>query len=257
MKQEILTISVWVGLLFFGSASACPATLLSVKPVRQSGPTCLVAATQTAISARERPFDQKQLTRQLPVFPDGIHAYDLVIELERRGWKTLAFRAPAEGAARLVEAGFGVVAMTTKAGGKHALAVIGSQRHSTQARCSQTLKSLYLFDPATGHSFWQSTQQFEAAQAAAQFLVFYRPGQDKQLASKRFPLGIAKRQHAKFMADTLFLRAKRHPKWNAQAQTLLQRALEFEPCLNPARTALIEAGNAPSSLPKCSRPNSK
>ena len=233
----------------------CAPVQLSVTGVVQRGPTCLVAAVSTAASGQASKIEFHELARHVPVYPDGVHVFDVITELKRRGLHSIVFQAPAEGTARLIEAGFSVVTMQKGSAGKHSIVVTGIQRASIDGRCTPKLKSLRVFDPANGRHTWQAKAAFEANQLAGQQLVIFTPEDEGKLAKKGFPTAIAKRQHGQFMSNELLNRAKRHTAVNAQAVTLLQRSLAFDPCNEEAR-ALLKSGHSAhlKTTPKCENP---
>ena len=128
-----------------GSAMAktCPDVVLKSQIYKQSGPTCMVSAAVTAIGVRGRSPSVADLARNLPIWKDGVHAYDLLVELERRGWKGLSFTGPPEAAARLVEVGFAAIALVDGRTGRHAVTVTGRRRsRDSSGGCARRLDAL-------------------------------------------------------------------------------------------------------------------
>ena len=197
----MLTLATIIGLLH-AAPTGCPAKTLKTVSHQQSGPTCMVAAACTAISARHTPPAQRDLARNLPMYPDGVHAYDLVVELERRGWRGLVFTGPPEAAARLVEAGFAVLAMVKDRRGRHAVTVTGRKRVAAHKGCSTALKALQLSDSRTGKTRWVSAQAFKASQSSQQLMVIYRPNERQRLGAAGFPVAVAQKIDRRFRAQT-------------------------------------------------------
>ena len=186
---------------------------------------------------RRRYFPGKALSsvptdvaRLVPVWPDGIDAFDLQEGLKKEGWESLVFTGSAESAARLVEAGFGVVSMVREKRGKHAVSVVGSRRSmGSHGRCSETLEALYIFNPRQNRSVWLNTAEFESKQFAKQHLVFFPPGKRAQLSTSGFPLQAAEKVDRRFRASALLRRAKKHGEINKQSLRLAERAVAADP----------------------------
>lgn len=236
----------------------CAATLLNASFYPQQGPTCMVAAARVVISSYETPPTHRDLSRALPIWPDGVHAFDLAKELERRGWGALIFTGPPEAIARLVEAGFGVIAMITSERGRHSVAVTGVERlpDSKQPdQCGRALYRLLINDPNQSCAEWVTARDFAARQSEQQAMVIFKPEQRAKLSAKRFPLAIAERVDRRFRAQTLYERALKHPKPNPQQRALLMSAVKLDPCFAPPRGQLRAVERAlgvePSRLPAC------
>ena len=236
----------------------CAATLLNASFYPQQGPTCMVAAARMVISAHEPPPAHRALSRTLPIWPDGVHAYDLVTELERRGWEALIFTGPPEAIARLVEAGFGVIAMVKSSAGRHSVAITGVQRLADPEHpktCGRALHKLWVSDPNQAQARWETARAFEARQSEQQAIVIYRPEQSDQLGARGFPTAVARRLDRRFRAQTLYERALRHERPNLQQRTLLIKAVTLDPCYPPPRQRLRQIERqlkqAPSALPTC------
>ncbi len=253
--------SVLIGLVL-ASSPGCPVVTLDVIAQEQSGPTCVVAASVTAISARDQAPTVRELARNLPIWPDGVHAYDLVVELKRRGWQSLVFTGPPEAAARLVEAGFAPMVMMKRGKGRHAVAVTGSQRgESATGSCGTALRSLQVTDPRKRGPYWLSAKTFAARQSEAQMVVSFRPHERALLSKAGFPVAVAERVDRRFRSTSLLRKAKKHPQPNGQMLTLLREALTIDPCHDAARAALIKVahhvGESHRGLPKCAAPPRK
>ncbi len=250
----MLTLATIFSILL-AAPTGCPAKTLKTVSHQQSGPTCMVAAACTAISARHTPPAQRDLARNLPIYPDGVHAYDLVVELERRGWRGLVFTGPPEAAARLVEAGFAVLAMVKDRRGRHAVTVTGRKRVAAHKGCSTALKALQINDSRTAKTRWVSAQAFKASQSEQQLVVFYRPNERQRLGAAGFPVAVAQKIDRRFRAQTLLRRANKHRKPNRQMLTLLRRAVELDPCFKRSRDAYQRVGRRLGgkiqSLPSC------
>jgi hypothetical protein len=215
-----------------------------------------VAAGITAVSARGEILDLAAVARHVPVWPDGVHAYDLAMELARRGWESLVFTGPPEIAARVVEAGFAPVAMVGAGGARHAVTITGIERGATASgACGTALRRLRLSDPTTRQPKWVTAQAFAAMQSEGQMQVFFRPDERPLLGQRGFPLAIAQRFDRRFRATTLFRRSQKHGRTNPQRVKMLRAALVHDPCYEPARQALTGAPPPlrvePSALPQC------
>jgi hypothetical protein len=237
----------------------CQPQVLSVTAQRQNGPTCLVAAAMTAISARGGFPTLDSVVRRVPVWPDGVHAYDLSIELERRGWESLVFTGPPEIAARVVEAGFAPVAMIGRGRGRHAVTVTGVERGSTETgACGTALHRLRLTDPTSSQPKWVSAKAFAAMQSEGQMQVFFRPTERSLVAKNGFPMAVAQRFDRRFRATTLYRRSEKHEGTNPQRVKMLRAALAHDSCFEAARSALLRAVPAAaaelSALPPCDPP---
>ena len=216
----------------------------------------MVSAAATAISARDTPPALAELARNLPIRPDGVHGYDLTIELEKRGWIGLTFTGPPEAAARLIEAGFAPMAIFKDARGRHAIAVTGrARRPGADGECTTALTKLRIADSRTGTSAWISAKAFQGRQAAQQMMIFFKPKDRSSLSGHGFPLAIAERVDRRFRSQALLRRAHKHPRPNAQMLTLLRRAAAADPCHADARKALHKTahslGQPHEHIPKC------
>ena len=221
----------------------CIATILASTHHVQKGPTCLIASSQTAISVQGTAPTFKDLSRHVPILPTGIHAYDLAVELKKRQWESLIFTGPPEAIARLIEAGFAVVAFIYKNGNRHSVAITGVKRvaSSTQAnQCGRAVHKLLMHDPNQAKPLWITAKSFAKIQSNQQLMVFYHPKDLSKLSAAGFPTRIAQKVDRRFRADTLLKRAKRHSKANKQQLFLLKRALKYDPCFQPVRTWLHE-----------------
>jgi hypothetical protein len=182
------------------------------------------------LSGQGATLNPTEIARLVPVWPDGIDAFDLQQNLKKRGWESLVFTGPAESAARLVEAGFGVVSMVRDGRGKHAVSVVGSRRlPGADGRCTQTLEALRVFNPRQNRTAWLNTADFEATQFAKQHLVFFRADQRAQLSRAGFPLQAAEKVDRRFRASALIRRARKHGEINKQALRLAEMAVAADP----------------------------
>jgi hypothetical protein len=206
-------------------------TQLPHKPYKQpNGPRCLAAAAATVLSGQGATLNPTEIARLVPVWPDGIDAFDLQQNLKKRGWESLVFTGPAESAARLVEAGFGVVSMVRDGRGKHAVAVVGSKRTvNSEGRCGSDLAALRIFNPRLNKHSWRTTEDFEAAQFAQQHIVFFRAEQRSQLTKAGFPIKAAEKVDRRFRASALIRRARKHGEINKQALRLAEMAVAADP----------------------------
>ena len=221
--------------------AACPEHRLAVRAHQQTGPTCLVAAALSALSAHGAPETSVQsLARLLPVWPDGIDWYDLAVQLERQGWEARLFTGPPEAAARLVEAGFPVVALTTVSGKAHAVTMHGVQRTASKEGCGPGLARVLLMDPRTGKSTWTRAETFAQAQSQARLLALYRPEDRAKLATADFPAALATRVDRRLRSQALLRRAEKHPYPNTQQLHILREAVGLDPCWPPAREMLVD-----------------
>ncbi|MEE2756958.1 MAG: hypothetical protein VYA30_09865 [Myxococcota bacterium] len=217
-------------------AQACPDIVLKSKIYKQSGPTCMVSAAITALGARTEPPRLSDIARNIPIWKDGVHAYDLLVELERRGWRGLVFTGPPEAAARLVEVGFAVIAVIQGTRGRHAVTVTGRRRtRDSFGACTRSLEALQIVDSSSGRKHWMTAKAFAKVQSNQQLLVFFMPSERRILKASRFPLDIAERVDRRFRAQELYLRAKKHKRPNRQMLTLLHRAVRADPCHPRAR----------------------
>lgn len=201
----------------------------------------MVAAARMVISAHEPPPSHRQLSRALPIYPNGVHAYDLMRELERRGWSALHFTGPPEAIARLVEAGFGVIAMVTSKRGRHSVAVTGAERLPDVAepnQCGRALYRLLINDPNHSKAEWITARDFAAQQSGQQAMVIFKPESRGTLSAKRFPLEVAARIDRRFRAQTLYERSLLHPQPNSQQRAMLLSAIKQDPCYAPPREML-------------------
>ena len=245
----------------FGAQAACPERSLVVVEHRQSGPTCMVAAALTAISARHKPPPFKAVARNIPVWPDGVHGYDLMMELEHRGWQGFSFIAPPEAAARLVESGFSPVVLLKSKPGRHAVAVTGVRRTSgADGECGAMLNALQILDPRTAQKSWISAQNFKALQSEGHMFVFFRETEKRELVNHGFPLKIAEQMDRSFRVETLLRRAQKHERANLQMLRLIGMALELDACHQVARARYQKVSAAlslpPGSVPAC-KPHKK
>ena len=203
----------------------------------------MVAAARVVISSYEPPPAHRDLSRALPIWPDGVHAFDLARELERRGWGALIFTGPPEAIARLVEAGFGVIAMVTSERGRHSVAVTGAERlpdPKQPDQCGRALYRLLINDPNQSRAEWVTARDFVDRQSEQQAMVIFKPEQRVKLGDKGFPLSVATRVDRRFRAQTLYERALKHMKPNLQQRSLLMNAVEFDPCFPLPRYKLEE-----------------
>lgn len=232
MVGDVWRLAFWL-CLAAGSAVAntCPDVVLKSQIYTQSGPTCMVSAAVTALGVRGQSPSVSELARNLPIWKDGVHAYDLLVELERRGWKGLSFTGPPEAVARLVEVGFAVIALVDGRTGRHAVTVTGRRRsRDSSGGCARSLEALQIVDSSSGLRHWMSAQAFADTQSNQQLLVFFKAAERRILKASRFPLDIAERVDRRFRARELFLRAKKHKRPNRQMLTLLHRAVLLDPC---------------------------
>ena len=221
--------------------ASCPKVEIALTPQVQSGPTCLVAAALSAMSAHGPVSMSVQgLARTLPVYPEGIDWYDLAVALEAKGFGVRLSTGPPEAMARLVEAGFPVVALTRRGKGVHALSVHGVERTRVAGRCEGEVARILVMDPRHGKSRWVSREALAKAQSEARLLVIYRPSDATRLASKGFPLALAERVDRRLRAQALLKRALEHSPPNTQALTLLKRAASHDPCWAPLHEALTK-----------------
>ncbi len=241
MKLTILPALLALALVSTPAQAACPEHRLAVRAHQQTGPTCLVAAALSALSAHGAPETSVQsLARLLPVWPDGIDWYDLAVQLERQGWEARLFTGPPEAAARLVEAGFPVVALTTVSGKAHAVTMHGVQRTASKEGCGPGLARVLLMDPRTGKSTWTRAETFAQAQSQARLLALYRPEDRAKLATADFPAALAARVDRRLRSQALLRRADKHPSPNAQQLHLLREAVDLDPCWPTARDMLVD-----------------
>lgn len=213
---------------------------IAVAPKLQDGPTCLVAAALSALSAHEAPDRTvRSLARLLPVWPDGVDWYDLAVQLEKEGFEARLSTGPPEAIARLLEAGFPVVALTTAAGRPHAVTIHGVTRSPDgSGACAGAPRRLLVMDPRLGTSTWRSSAALKAQQSEGRLLVIYRPEDRDKLGTRGFPVSVADRVDRRLRAQALMRRAEGHATPNAQALALLRRAVEQDPCWAPPRQAL-------------------
>ena len=183
----------------------------------------------------------QSLARTLPVYPDGIDWYDLAVALEAKGFGVKLSTGPPEAMARLVEAGFPLVALTTRGKGVHALSVHGVERTELAGRCDGEVARLLVMDPRHGKSRWVTREALAKAQSEARLLLIYRPSDAARLASKGFPLALAERVDRRLRAQALLKRALEHSPTNTQALALLKRASAHDPCWAPLRQALTKS----------------
>ena len=167
-------------------AHNCIPTLLSVQSVRQTGPTCLVAAASTAASRLDVSLPFPDLVRHVPVYPDGIHAYDLVPKSNDAGSRQLRFRRRPRGLLAWSKQDL-QISMRKNAGSKHAVTVTGARRAIQKGHCTKRLDALRIYDSATGKTKWLTPQQFEAKQVAAQQIVIFEPSNESKLGKRVSP----------------------------------------------------------------------
>ena len=184
-------------------------TTLNTSFYTQKGPTCMVAAARMVISGFEIPPSQNDLSRSIPIWPDGIYAFDLAQELEKRGWSVLIFAGPPEAIARLIEAGYSAIAMIKSVQGRHSVAVTGAERLSNpknQTQCSSALYRLLVNDPNESKAKWITAREFEASESDQQAIVIFKPDDYVKLSANGFPIEIAKKVDRRFRAQTLSMR---------------------------------------------------
>ena len=240
----------------------CVATLLTAHFYPQTGPTCMVAAARMVISVHEAPPSHRELSRSLPIWSDGVHAYDLITELEHRGWSALVFTGPPEAIARLIEAGFGVIAFIKSPQGRHSVAVTGVERApdpQNPTQCGRALYKLLVSDPNQAHTQWITAQAFKERQSEQQAIVIFKPDQREKLGAHGFPTHIAQRLDRRFRSQTLHERARKHKRPNLQQRTLLIKSVTLDPCYPPPRHALHKLEHhlkrSHSVLPSCNESN--
>ena len=162
----------------------------------------------------------REWARELPLWPDGLHWFDVATLMEKKGSKALLFTGPPEAAARLVESGFPVVARTTENGQGHAVTIHGVERVQITSECGPVARVLVM-NPTEGKSTWLSARAFEARQSGQRLMLLYPPSAQETLETSRFPLKIAQQVNARVRAQTLLERAKKHGQPNRQKLDLL------------------------------------
>lgn len=237
----VMTLSFTIGT---GNARSF---VLDVQLEQQRGPTCLVAAAVIAASARGAKLDMNTFVRSTPVFPDGIHPYDLTVTASKLGLSSLIFRGPPEAAARLVRAGFAPIALVASGAGRHAVVVTGVRRKEVPADNSNATLELRLADPSRHTHTWVSANTFGTQQSGQQMIVLFQKSEGDTLSSHGFPTKIAAQMDAQFRAETLFRRALKHSAPNAQMRALLGAALKWQPCHKAARTTWAKHNFKPAA----------
>jgi hypothetical protein len=233
--QRIRLVALVMSLSITTSVGKPRSFVLDVQLKQQQGPTCLVAAAVIAVSARGIKLDMHTFIRETPVFRDGIHPYDLAVTASKLGLSSLIFTGPPEAAARLVRAGFAPMALLNSGTGRHAVAVTGVRHAAVLTDGLTTMTEYRLADPAQHTHNWVSARDFERQQSGQQMIVLFKKSEMIDLSSSGFPTKIATKMDAQFRAETLYRRALKHSTPNAQMKSLLEKALEWQPCHGAAR----------------------
>lgn len=218
---------------------------LEVQLHQQQGPTCLVAAAVTAASAGGVTLDLTLFARHTPVFPDGVHPYDVAITAAKLGLSSLIFTAPSEAAVRLVRAGFAPIVLVQSGTSRHALVVTGVRKTEGPYPNGGGMHELRLADPAKNRQYWVSALKFEDRQSGQQMMVLFREHERNTLGSAGFPTNIAAKMDAQFRAETVYRRALKHGAPNAQMKSLLKTALKWQPCHKAARNLWVQSKFTP------------
>ena len=219
---------------------------LEVQLHQQQGPTCLVAAAVTAASARGVTLDITQFARHTPVFPEGVHPYDVAMTASKLGLSSLIFTAPSEAAVRLVLAGFAPITLVQSGTRRHALVVTCARHKDKRHPNGEAIHELRLADPAKNRQFWVSSVSFERQQSGQQMIVLFKEHERADLGSAGFPTNIAVNMDAQFRAETVYRRALKHRSANSQMKSLLETALKWHPCHRAARKLWTQSKFTPS-----------
>lgn len=228
--------------LLSAAALATPCEhVLEVAPRKQSGKRCLVAATQTALSARGEHPDGRAVSRDVSMGPDGEDTFDLQAALKPAGWDTLVFKGAPEDAARLVEAGFSPVVLVDEASAPHALAVIGVRRvQAPDGRCIGPVADLALIDPRTATVSWLPSSDLARQQWKERMLVSFEPTAWSALDDAGFPLRAKTAQDRRFRARTMLDRAMADGVSMDDREALIRRAAATDPTWAEPRRLLGE-----------------
>ena len=82
-----------------------------------------------------------------PVFPNGVHPFDVAATAYEFGLSSLIFTGPPDAAAALVRAGFAPVAFVKAGKGRHALVITGVRQPKDLAQRKHAGHELRLADP--------------------------------------------------------------------------------------------------------------
>lgn len=227
-----------LGLLLIHAAIATPCeVVLDVRPHRQQGTRCLLAATATAVSARGGVIDRDLLMKTVPQRGGTDDPIALRSALVAQGWDSLLFTGPPESAARLVEAGFAPIMMLNQDDEKHAVTVIGVRRlQAPDGRCLGPVADLAIVDPKTTETLWLTAANATRTQWAEQLMVSFEPTAWGSLDDAGFPLAVAVAADRRARAETLVAQALATDQPSARTLELLERAVSTDPSWERART---------------------
>jgi hypothetical protein len=215
--------------------------VLDVAPRRQVGKRCLVAATQTALSARGEHPDGAALSKQVAMGPEGEDTFDLQEALRPAGWDTLVFTGAPEDAARLIEAGFSPVLLLDEPAGPHAVAVVGVRRvQAPDGRCIGPVADLAMVDPRTAETTWLPAADVARRQWRERMLVSFEPTAWAALDDAGFPLATKTAQDRRFRARMLLDRAALAETSAGDRVELIRRASVTDPAWEEPRRLLAE-----------------
>jgi hypothetical protein len=172
----------------------------------------------------------RDLARHLPFHVDGTDFFDLQQELARRGFHTLVWVGGSQDAASALVAGLPVIAAVKAGTTKHTVLLEAVQ---FEANCSGSPEVIHLVDPREGARRELTALAFEQWQMAGQLLVIWK-SEDveaaRRLVAAGFPLASARSTNARFRSTAWVRRAAMHAEPNRDMVTLLDNALNEDPC---------------------------
>ena len=223
----------------------------------QRGPSCLPACGAMALSLEDPSVTAKELTREVAMYPDGTGFFDLQEALKRRGVEALVWQGNATQAACLVEHGIPVIAAVKQGGAKHAVLVSGARWSESGFTCGQAPRAIQIMDPRSGKARWLDPDGLDRWLFARQLMAVppRKGGLLKRARQGGFPLLAVQQANGRFRSSGWLRRASRHERPNPQMLTLLERAVQEDPCWPEARGALSRASKSLGVAPKASLPS--
>jgi hypothetical protein len=213
---------MWVAVaLSLASALAPPVT----------PPWCLPAATAEALRFWGTSPDARSIARELPMTAQGADLFDVRQWLQEGGWSVAVLEPSLRTIQGLVRGGRPVILVRTTPDGPHAVALLHGDARIVEVHDNLATRPLRL--PWRHALRGAIVAMTVSPQRVGMLAPLSRPAQAAVVA-----------RDAHFVATGWFTRAQQYNQPCHQQIELLRRALEADPCLAAARSALVQAAPA-------------